>query len=194
MGFQLCCVTWHPWQFGKKLKTRPQPSSQFFMCWHRNSHHSNQTSLWQQHALITTLFCCNHIKVFAFCDKSFFYHEFILSSICCMVVLVILSLYIISLKEYILVSVFNIYKSAKEIFSYHHRTLKGTSDNSSLICFFSRSIGADGINWFLLLTFDHFTARFLISDTVFLALTFDLVALSEFVFCCHNSHQHVACL
>lgn len=176
------------------------------MCLHRNSQHSNQTSLWQQHAMITTVFCCNHIKVFAFsffmtflftfCDNIFFYMSLaiILSSICCIVVLVIISLYIITLLKKILVSVFNIYKSAKEIFSYHHWTLKRTSDNSSLICFFSCSIGADGIKWFLLLTFDHFTARFLISDTVFHALTFDLVALSEFVFCCYNSHQHVAVL
>lgn len=73
------------------------------MCLHRNSRHSNQASSGQQHALITTFFCYNHVKesflffffmnfLSKFCDTIFFYHAnpltVILSSKCCMMFLV----------------------------------------------------------------------------------------------------------
>lgn len=163
----------------KKIKTRPQPSSQPCVYTEIHTiptkHHFDSSMLWSQlsfAAIIPKPLLFSFFMTFLskFCDEIFFDHEFS-------------SCFIFRL----LLSVFDIYESAKEIFSYHHWTLKGTCDGSSLICFSSRSIGADGINWFLLPTFQHFTARLLISDTVVLALTFDLVALSEVVFCCHDT-------
>lgn len=82
------------------------------MCLHRNSRHSNQASSGQQHALITTFFCYNHVKesflffffmnfLSKFCDTIFFYHAnpltVILSSKCCMMFLVMVFSDIITL-------------------------------------------------------------------------------------------------
>lgn len=112
-----------------------------------------------------------------FCDTIFFYHAnpltVILSSKCCM-------MFLVMVFSGNIITLFSMFTNPQR--KSFLATTEPLGEHLKVLCCSASSpvpFGASGIKRFLLLTFDHSAACFLLSHSLFLSLTFDI--------CCHNA-------